>query len=59
MAALGIQAQHLSTPRQWLWCNVRKVSTSWASATTGLVGGVIFPSDMMAVFFGYRERVFV
>ena len=34
------------------------MSTSWASATTGLVGGVTFPSDMMAVFFGYREMVF-
>ena len=30
----------------------RKVSASWASATTGLVGGLTLPSDMVAVVLG-------
>lgn len=38
-------------------CYVRNVSTSWASATTGLVGGEIFPSDMMAGFLGIIDLV--
>jgi len=33
----------------------RKVSTSCASATTGLVGGLTLPSDMVAVGLGFCD----